>query len=65
MTLFRLLPAVAVATALMLPGAAAAHARLVSSTPAAGSTVASPLAFILSATPYGQLLAGKLAAFAA
>ena len=42
MTLFRLLPAVAVATVLMLPGVAAAHARLVSSTPVAGSSVASP-----------------------
>ena len=42
MTLFRLLPAVAVAAALMLPSVAAAHARLVSSTPVAGSSVASP-----------------------
>jgi methionine-rich copper-binding protein CopC len=48
MTLFRLMPAVAVVTALMLPSAAAAHARLVSSTPAAGSTVASPRAFSLT-----------------
>ncbi len=42
MTLFRLLPAVAVAAALMLPSVAAAHARLFSSTPVAGSSVASP-----------------------
>lgn len=42
MSLFRLLPVAAVAAALMLPSVAAAHARLVSSTPAAGSTVASP-----------------------
>ncbi|PQZ82685.1 MULTISPECIES: copper homeostasis periplasmic binding protein CopC [unclassified Brevundimonas] len=42
MTLFRLLPAVAVTAALMLPSVAAAHARLVSSTPVAGSSSASP-----------------------
>lgn len=48
MSLFRLLPIAAVAAALMSPAAAAAHARLVSSTPAAGSTVASPRAISLT-----------------
>ncbi|WP_312782191.1 copper homeostasis periplasmic binding protein CopC [Brevundimonas sp.] len=48
MSLFRLLPVTAVAAALMLPSVAAAHARLVSSTPAAGSTVASPRAISLT-----------------
>lgn len=48
MTLFRLLPAVAIAAALALPSVAAAHAHLVSSTPAAGSTAASPRVITLT-----------------
>ena len=48
MSLFRLVPVAAVAAALMLPSAAAAHARLVSSTPAAGSSGASPRAISLT-----------------
>ena len=48
MSLFRLLPVVAIAASLSLPSIAAAHARLVSSTPAAGSTVASPRAISLT-----------------
>ena len=48
MSLFRLLPVAAVAAALILPSAAAAHARLIRSTPAAGSSVASPRAISLT-----------------